>query len=260
MTSIGDGPTRGAADLVRLWPAAPGRPATARVRELLVALHGAEVQRDPLSVHHQRLLALHRAVVGRAIEAVVGCARCGTDNEFTVPIAQICAVAAPAPDAAARLAVAGGEARFRLPTVADLDAVAGTSYGEGLRALAARTRLDADPPDLTDPTDADLTDADLARLAQAWEELDPAGSVQVHLSCAGCGADLAADVAVAEFVARDLDRTVDGLLRDVDVIARAYGWSEDAILGLPAERRRRYVHLAGRADRLAPRHLAAVRP
>ena len=253
---IDGGPAPDAAELVRLWAQGCGRPAAARVREFLAALDD-RARHDPLGVHQQRALALHRAVVGRPIEAVVACPGCGTDNEFTVPIAQICAVAAPAPDAAARLAVAGGEARFRLPTVADLDAVAGASYDEGLRALAARTRLDADPPDLTDPTDADLTEADLARLAQAWEELDPAGSVQVHLSCAGCGADLAADVAVAEFVARDLDRTVDGLLRDVDVIARAYGWSEDAILGLPAERRRRYVDLV-RADHPRSRPFAAV--
>jgi hypothetical protein len=257
MTSIGDGPWPGAADLVRLWSPAHGSPATARVRELLVALHGVGVHRDPLGVHHQRVLALHQAAVGRAIEAVVGCAGCDIDNEFTVPVAAICALPAPAPDAAARLALAGGEARFRLPTVADLDAVAGTSYGEGVRALAARTRLDADPSDLAT---ADLTELDLALLARAWEELDPAGSVQVDLACAGCGAGVAADVTVAEFVARDLDRTVEGLLRDVDVIARVYGWSEDAILGLPAERRRRYVDLAGSADRPSPRRLAAVLP
>jgi hypothetical protein len=246
MTSIGEcGPGPGAVDLVRLWPAARGRTPTARVRELLVALHGDQVRHDPLGVHHQRALALHRTVVARAIEALVGCANCGTDNEFTVPVAQICALPAPPPDAAVRLAVEGGEARFRLPTVTDLDAVAGSPSAAGARALAARTCLDADPPELAA---GEVADADLARLAQAWEALDPAGSVQVDLACAGCGAAVAADVAVAEFVARDLDRAVEGLLRDVDVIARAYGWSEDAILGLPAERRRRYVDLAGRAD------------
>ena len=255
------GPAPDAAELVRLWAQGCGRPAAARVREFLAALDD-RARHDPLGVHQQRALALHRAVVGRPIEAVVACPGCGTDNEFTVPAAQIRALPAPAPDAVVRLAVpgaAGGEVRFRLPTVADLDAVAGSSPGEGIRALAARTRLDADLPDPTeaDVTGADLTEADVARLARAWEALDPAGSVQVELTCATCGGDVAADVAVAEFVARDLDRTVEGLLRDVDAIARAYGWSEDAILGLPAERRRRYVDLV-RADHPRSRPFAAV--
>lgn len=249
----GQGP--GAANLVRLWPLARGRGAPGRIRGLLVALHGAAVHNDPLGVHHQRTLALHRAVVGRPIDAVVGCG-CGTDNEFTVPVAQICALPAPPPGATVRLALAGagpeGVARFRLPTVADLDAVAGSPAGEGMRDLATRACLDASPPY--------LTDADLARLTLAWEALDPAASVQVDLICAGCGTQVAADVAVAEFVAGDLDRTVEGLLRDVDVIARAYGWSEEAILALPAERRRRYVELAGRSAAPRSRHLTAVAP
>jgi hypothetical protein len=237
MTGSSTTPVPGAPDLVRTWPAARGRTAADRVTELLVAVQGDGVRRDPLGVHHQRVLDLHRRVVARPLDAVVDCERCGTENEFAVPVAAICAVPPPAPDAAVPLPVGDAVVRYRLPTLADLHAVAGAAYGEGMAALAALACLDGTAPA--------CSAADLDRLARAWDKLDPAAAVQVDLVCAGCGDDITADVAVAEFVARDLDRVVDALLRQVDVLARAYGWSEDAILALPAARRLRYVELIG---------------
>ena len=52
----------------------------------------------------------------------------------------------------------------------------------------------------------------------------------------------------------DPDRLVEGLYRDIDTIASAYGWDEPTILALPADRRRRYVELiATRTRTRAPR-------
>ncbi|MEH0830377.1 MULTISPECIES: hypothetical protein [unclassified Micromonospora] len=237
---------------MRLWPLGCSRRAGARVGGLLLRLYGEKTRRDALGVRNQRMLALHRAVVGRPIEAVVGCPGCNADNEFVVPVDEICALPGPSAEAAVRLKVGDSAVRFRLPMMADLEALAGSSYATGIRRLAARTCLESDPPSL----DA----AGLTRLAQEWEALDPAGSIRVDLSCAECTRAIAANVDPAEFVARDLDRTVEGLLRDVDVIARAYGWSEDAILGLAAERRRWYVGLIDLSPRSPGRHLKAVAP
>ncbi len=224
----------GVADLVRLW--LPSRAsADARLTTLLVALDGDDVRRAPLGVHHQRMLRLHDQLSERPLDAVADCSQCGAENEFAVPVAAICAVPEPPREAEVALAVGGARVRYRLPTLADLTAISGAGVAEGLAALAALTCLDDEAPE--------MTDYDLARLVQSWEELDPAAAVQVDLVCAGCGADVAADVAVPEFVAHQLDRVVDALLRQVDVVARAYGWSEDAILALPAQRRRRYIEL-----------------
>ncbi|MDD7942424.1 hypothetical protein PHK61_28815 [Actinomycetospora lutea] len=217
---------------------------------LLVALHGDGVRRSPLGVHHQRMLRLHGQIGGRALDAVVTCARCSTENEFAVPIGAICAVPEPATDAEVALAVGVALVRYRLPTLSDLAAISGMSVPEGLASLAARTCLDDEAPE--------LADGDIGRLAEAWEELDPAAAVQVDLVCAECRADVVADVAVAEFVADELDRTVDGLVHQVDVVARAYGWSEDAILALPAQRRRRYVELIEQRGDPSAFPLAAV--
>jgi hypothetical protein len=81
------------------------------------------------------------------------------------------------------------------------------------------------------------------RLAARFDALDPAANVVVKISCSGCGAPVSATVDVADFVARALDRVVEVLLREIDMIAAAYGWAEDRILALPEWRRRYYVEL-----------------
>ncbi|MFJ5776170.1 hypothetical protein [Streptomyces sp. NPDC093094] len=249
-TSTGPTAVPGAESAVRLWPLVRHRPAGERVVGLLVALDGPAALRYPLGTRNQRLLAVHHAWVHRPVDGLVPCPTCGTDNEFTLPVRAVAELPPAAPDAVARLEAGGTELTFRLPVLADLVLVAGRPPAGSLYALACGTCLDAQVP----PLDAD----DLDRLADAWEVLDPAGSLRVDLTCAECGREITADADPADFVARDLDLLVDELMHEVDVIAGGYGWSEEAILAMPAPRRRRYAELiTGR--RSPARHAAAVR-
>lgn len=241
--------TPGPADLLRAWePGAPG-PASRRLAAFVAALPGQDgAAMDTLGMRNQRILSLHRGLVGRPLEARVACAGCGVENEFPLPVAGILALPCPDADARAVVSTALGPVAFRLPRVADLDAAA-AAVGIGPRvAMAARCCLAPAPVALT-PTEAD----DLAR---QWEALDPAGAITVDLACAGCGGPIAAAVDPAAFVARDLDLAADALFRDVDAIARAYGWSEAAILELPPARRRRYVAMIAAARGSARPRLA----
>ncbi|MFF1867650.1 hypothetical protein [Streptomyces sp. CB03911] len=234
-TAPGHGPAPNAEEVVRLWPLAPRRPAAERAVGLLLALDGPDALDYPLGSRNRRLLAVHRAVVRRPVQAHVGCPACGTDNEFTLPVGRMAELPSAEAGAVARLFVDGVALTFRLPVLADLTRSGGRPPAGSLGALASDTCLEPPVPHLG-PDDLD-------RLADAWEALDPAGSMRVHLSCAGCEHGIAADADPAAFVARDLDLLVEGLLREIDVIAGGYGWSEEAILRLPAERRHRYVEL-----------------
>ena len=222
-----------AAQIVRLWPLANRKPAGHRVLGFLLALDGTDALRYPLGTRNQRLLALHETLARRPLEARSTCPACGTDNEFPLPTRAIADLPRPQPDAVATLTVDGTPHTFRLPVLADL--ADGPSGLGGLAGLAERTCLHPPAPR--------LTAQDLERLAAGWGVLDPAGSLRIQLSCAGCGRELAADADPAEFVARDFDLLVDRLLREVDLIAARYGWAEDAILALPPARRRRYLEI-----------------
>lgn len=220
-----------AAVLLGAWEPRSGRPPHQRLSALLAHSSTApDCERDTLGERNRRLLALHAELSSRSMEARVVCAACQTENEFAVPVESILSLEPPRADATVSLRRASGVVHYRLPCMADLGA-----SGEA-RAVLALCCLATPPPQ--------LTDAEVLELGRRFEELDPAAEVVITAHCAGCQAPLRASVDVAAFVAADLDRFVDGVYADVDRIARAYGWSEQAILALPAARRRRYVTLA----------------
>ncbi|HEX9932278.1 MAG TPA: hypothetical protein VGB08_05500 [Allosphingosinicella sp.] len=229
-------PAPTAAQLIALWDRSQ-RSAHRRLEPLLSVMEpGAVLGDDTLGRRNQRLLALHAALSEAPLDARLHCSACRTDNEFAVPAAAI--LGCPAPGAAARVAIRSGRRRltFRLPLMSDIHGAKGRSEAEILAQIASRCRLDADGGE---PVPATV----LAQLAARFDEIDPAASIVVDLSCAECGAALRASVDVAEFVATRIDAIADRLLRQIDVIAGAYGWSEDAILALPPARRTQYVEM-----------------
>jgi hypothetical protein len=235
-------------DLIRLWPPPATGSAHERVVGLLVALNGPAAARVTLGTHHRQLLALHRDLVGTALEAVVTCRHCATDSEFPVPVEAVLDLPAPLPENIVTVEVDAVRETFRLPTVEDLDATHGLAYDDAVRRLAECTHVGGGAPL--------LGSGDLARLAAAWDEADPAGDVTVDVDCVGCGAPLAVSVDPVEFVTRDLDRFLDRVLREVHALATAYGWTEETILALPTSRRRRYLELVN--PRASARSLTAV--
>lgn len=212
---------------------------------------GPDADRDAtLGDRNRRLFQLHRALVGTPIEAVVTCAQCGVESEFVVPADDILAL--PAPDPAIRVEIPAGPRvlAFRLPRVADLDGVGRASSAEHVRrTVVERCRI-------AEGEDAEAVPDDVAeQLGVRLDALDPAANIVVTIACAGCDRALAASVDLATFVARDLDRVVDEVFRDVDIMASAYAWDEAAILALSSSRRRRYVAMIMTArSHSLPRH------
>ena len=80
-------------------------------------------------------------------------------------------------------------------------------------------------------------------------EADPLAEVLVDVVCPACAAQFVADLDIASFVWAEVRARAQRLLRDVDVLARAYGWTEPEVLALTDRRRDAYLALAeeGRA-------------
>lgn len=230
--------------LIESWSLDRRVPDHRRLAALLEGAAGPEVRDESLGVRNRRLLELHRDLVGGEIEARVTCAHCQTQNEFEVPSEAILAAPCPGPDGRVRLREGGRRFDFRLPRLSDLESVA--QLGEAIpAALFKLCCLNGEPP-------AELAE----RLGRKFEALDPAANIVVAITCAGCERPIAATVDLAIFVARGLDRLVDGLMRDVDVIAAAYGWTEETIFALPPARRARYVAMIASARRPSQPKLA----
>jgi hypothetical protein len=80
-------------------------------------------------------------------------------------------------------------------------------------------------------------------------EADPLAEVLVDHSCSACGGAFTADLDVGSFVWAELQARARRLMKEVDLLARAYGWTETEVLALSERRRAAYLELARGATR-----------
>ena len=245
-------PELSAAAVLDLWEAAERRRPLERALTLAAAAGegpGAEeLAALPVGRRDARILALHAALGGGALEATARCPGCGEQAEFAVDVEALLATvreAAPAaPVEADGLVVA-----WRPPDSRDLAAAARAADA----AAAERVLLERGVTSVTGP-DGELDAIRLpaparAAVARAMAEADPLAEVLVDAVCPACGAEFVADLDVAGFVWAELRAHARRLLREVDALARAYGWTEAEVLSLDERRRAAYLELAhgGRA-------------
>jgi hypothetical protein len=214
-------------------------PLPARVTAALVAaladLGGAPptAQRvDALCVDDRRWL-MQRLADALGIGAVwltAVCDDCGAPFDVRVNLDEL--PVKPASDGFpfAPVTTAAGPVRARVPTGADQAAIAGDDSDDPVAALL-RCCVEGPEPE---GTDADRVQAAIAAVS-------PEVTREVQTACPACGRP--AWVEVDPYVALRLD--LDGLLDDVDALARSYGWTEPDVLRLPRDRRRRYLARAG---------------
>lgn len=215
--------------LAAAWPGTP--------RATLAALSVAE--RDA------RLLELRAALLGPRLPAFTPCPACGERLEMTFGADELGAGDALPGPGPWEATVGGMELRFRLPDSRDLAAVAACgSVEEGRRLLAGRCVLEARRDGLPVPASA-LSDDEIAALGEAMGGAAPHAEVVLALTCPACGQAWSALLDVESFFWAELSARARRVLREVDALARAYGWSEAEILSLPPRRRRSYLELVG---------------
>jgi hypothetical protein len=227
-----------------LWQAAEERPPVERSLVLAAAVgEPDEVERLPLGRRDARLLELHAALGGGLFEATAPCPECGERAEFSIDPEELLArvdAARPVEPVEAR----GFVVSWRPPDGADVAAAAAagdTSAAE--RELLSRCVLAATGPagEVAGPElPEDVRDA----LEQEMAEADPLGEVLVDVACPACATVFVADLDVGGFVWAELRARACSLLRDVDLLARTYGWTEPEVLALDERRRAAYLELA----------------
>jgi hypothetical protein len=177
------------------------------------------------------LLALRSALFGATLESVVDCPACGTRLELAIDAGELRTTPGPA-----EVDVHG--IRVRPPSSRDLAAaLLEPDDASAERCLAHRCLIAGSHG--TAVLDADeLSDVQLA-LAAA----DGASDIELDLACESCGHRWNEPFDIAGYLWSEIESRAQGLLRDVDALARAYGWSERDILALSDARRRSYLAL-----------------
>jgi hypothetical protein len=237
--------TLSAAKLLDVWEQGAGAPPYARALLLLAAAWPSTPQEElaswSLGQRDVALLDLRELLFGSAIESLAACPQCGAQSELSFQSADIRAPFAGAEPRLLQEQIDGHafQVRLRPVTTATLMAVAGDSRREALllQCIVEARRDGAALPATDLPTEL------LARCGNALAEVDPQADIQLALTCVECGEHWNAPFDPAGFLWHEIESWAERMLREVHVLASAYGWSEADILALSAARRRRYLEM-----------------
>jgi hypothetical protein len=244
-----------AAQLLALWEQGQGQPAWQRALALLAAAL-PEVPPEALArlTPGQRdacLLALREGLFGARLASLVTCPACGERLELNFALEDIRAGGLPewgeggAPAQAEVLSLALGayQVRFRLPNSLDLAALEGLSSPQQARqCLLARCLLSALENGEARAAD-ELPEALVAAMTAQMAEADPQADVQIELTCPACAQRWQAAFDPLAFLWAEIQAWAQRSLREVHLLASAYGWREADILALSPRRREAYLQL-----------------
>jgi hypothetical protein len=229
--------------LIDLWERAGSMDPVDRALALALA---ADPDRDedalmdlPLGRRDELVLRVRRALEGDSLAAVAACPACGERAELVVDAADLCALAEGSPPAAP-VEVDGVRAEWRSPTTRDV--VAALSSADVSGALLGRCILRIEGPSGEMPVH-DIPARLRSEIVDAMSAADPVADLLIEVDCPGCAERFVVDVDVPRFVWDEIDARARRLLKEVDLLARAYGWTEPEVLALSDRRRATYLGL-----------------
>ncbi|MDE2297205.1 MAG: hypothetical protein KGK18_03485 [Burkholderiales bacterium] len=204
----------------------------------------------PIGERDAALLNLHESLFGAELHTTAACPCCGDRLESEFEVADVrCESAAqpPAPRGVwLQLQLQGYAVDYRLPNSDDLlqvTAQRGDAQDAALRLMrrcVSRARLGGDEIDA-----AALPEAVAASLSAEMARQDPDAELRITLVCPACGASAQTHFDIVTYFWSEFDDWAQRVLADVHVLARAYGWSEDAVLALSPARRQIYLDMVG---------------
>jgi hypothetical protein len=223
----GQGPARRGLELLSL-----ARPETS-IEELADLSVGAR---------NANLLELYAAMFGGALEGCTDCPACGEAMETSLAPEDLLPRSAARPDCRLDLTAGGYDVQLRLLTSRDLIAASQIDSAERRHELLTRCVVTAKVGDTQIPAGqlpAEIVDAAAQRLGAA----DPQADIRLSLACASCRHRWTVPFDILLFLWSKLDTWARRQLREIHVLASAYGWCEADILALSPVRRRHYLEL-----------------
>ena len=238
--------------LLRVWDAGVGRHPVDRALTILAAAYPdvswERLMQLTVGRRDAALLDVREATFGPMLPGVVVCPACRERLELALNTTVIRAGDYRPPDEPdeqpdAGFVAEGYAIRFRPPDSRDLAALAVCPDPATGRAELARRCLLAVEHDGVRCEQDDLPEAIIEELARQMQALDPQAEVLFDLTCPACDHRWQAIFDVVSFFWSEIAAGAKRLLREVHVLARAYGWRETEILAMSAARRRSYLEL-----------------
>jgi hypothetical protein len=199
-------------------------------------------QRDRL------LLALRERLFGSEMVSLATCPVCSDHLELRFHTSDLCNIPATESTTLA-LSVEGYDVEYRLPTSQDVMEIA-YSATETTELVATKNllleRCLLSVLHQGQPTSAkELPESVVEAIAAAMSQADPQADIQLALACPACGHQWQVLFDVVTFLWSEIHTWAKRVLREVHLLASAYGWREADILAMSPQRRQLYLEMIG---------------
>jgi len=193
------------------------------------------------------LLQLREWAFGSELAILAACPSCRQTLELTIPVANlrvsIDSAGDPGGDLERSLMLRDYEVRYRPPNTEDIAGCAGLELAASRQKLLACCVTDACCQGKS--ISAEELPEDVARrVVEQLAAVDPQADTRLDLICPDCHQRWKEVFDIVSFFWTEIDAWAHRILRDVTVLARAYGWRESDILALSPVRRQIYLSMA----------------
>lgn len=229
-----------ASTVIEVWERGLGRPSVERALVMLSACTEEPAESLPAVTIGQRdamLTAIYRRLFGETLNAFAECPKCSERLEYSMSTRDLNRT-----KSTQDLTVMHGESslQLRLPNSSDLRIASQCGSVAEARALLAQRCIVSEAVSLEQ-----LPDSLVGKIAARLAEADPLAETLIHLTCAACRHQWQTVLDIEQFLWIKVASLAKRLLREVHILARAYGWREADILTMTATRRQFYLEMAG---------------
>lgn len=236
-----------AAELLEVWERGFAQSPAQRALLLLAVAPGdtplEQLTQFSAGQRDAHLLALREQTFGARLASVTVCPACAEQLQFEVNAADLRATPVAEVEGYFELKHADYHVEFRLPNGLDLASLdPGANLQANRQALLERcvrvARCGA-----REVRVAQLPAEVGAAIAQRMAEADPQADVQFALTCPQCQHTWQTPFDIVSYFWTEINAWAARLLREVNWLASAYGWSEAEIFALSPWRRQAYLEL-----------------
>jgi len=192
-----------------------------------------------------RLLTLREWAFGSQLVSVVNCPNCNDRLELNFSIADIRVASDTPSPSTLSLEEDDYIVRFRLPNSSDLAVITAEDPAIAQRQLLKRCLLEVtyhQEPHSPEQLPETVLNSVIEQMALA----DPQAEVKISLTCPACQHAWKSVFDIVSYFWDELNVWAVRLLREVHVLASAYGWHEADILAMHPYRRQLYLEMVGR--------------
>jgi len=237
-----------AEQVVRAWESAEAENGVEKALSLLSIAHPEKSTEElaNLSIGRRdaRLLDIRDRIFGGTLQAFAECPECAGRLEYALSSAELRGRDGESACLPLRIESEGFSLLLRLVNSTDLAAASRCERaGEARRMLAERCVLEA-TRDGGEAFVSEIPDTIIGQIAETLSRADPLADLTVDLRCPTCGHRWEVMLDIAAFLWPEVKALAKRLLREVHVLAQAYGWHEADILSMSSVRRQFYLEMA----------------